>query len=370
MKKLMILSSLLVSLCCEAQLLINLQTAPAGMVQKSQLWNMSVSNINNASLTFHIEVVMSDVSTGTPVLSAVTRPMTLPSGTTQLNASSFVPVQYNIISAAYNIDQSPNGLLPIGNFEVCYNFLRHIPEDVEKIAEECQEITVEPISPPQLLFPDDQSAIEISCPQLSWLPPAPVSLFTHLTYDLQLVEILANQMAEDAVQKNLPVFIQQGIVTTNSLYPFSAPALQPDKQYAWRVTAKNNSVQVGQSETWQFNIKQNKQVDSLEAKLPYAKLEKNDQGSFALFFGEIRFDYYNDTEDSVWHISCVDLTSTGHSPFSLRIDSIPLIKGQNLVKCNVREHHEFIDKHLYLLKIKNSRNEIWLLRFEYRKPVE
>ncbi|MCU7549882.1 hypothetical protein OCK74_12190 [Chitinophagaceae bacterium LB-8] len=370
MKKLMILSSLLVSLCCEAQLLINLQTAPVGMVQKSQLWNMAVSNINNTNLTFHIEVIMSDVSAGRPVLSAVTEPLTLPSGTKQLNASSFAPIQYNILSAAYNIDQTPSGLLPVGNFEVCYRFLRHLPEDVENIAEECQEITVEPISPPQLIYPYDQAAIEVSCPQLSWLPPAPVSLFTNLTYDLQLVEIFASQTAEDAIQKNLPVFIRQSIPATNLLYPSSAPALQADKQYAWRVTAKNNSVQVAQSETWQFNMKQSRMVDNLQRNLPYAKLEKNVEGGFALFFGEIRFDYFNDSEDSVWHISCLDLTSTRQRPFSFDIDSIPLIKGQNLVKFNVRDHYEFIDKHLYLLEIKNSRNEIWHLRFEYRKPEE
>lgn len=371
MKKILILVVMFVALQAKSQLLVNLQLPPNGVMQKSQLWNMTLTNTGTATLSLHIELMFTDILNSMQIMSAATQIVTIAPGTTQMNNSLLLPIQYNVLSTSYNIDASPNGLLPVGDFEVCYSFMSHSSDAVEKIAEECQELIIEPLSPPQLVYPYDQSVIETKSPQLIWLPPMPVNLFTNLKYDLDLVEVFLNQSPADAIQQNLPVFHQQGIAGTTLLYPVNAPMLELNKQYAWRIIAKSNEALVGQSETWMFSIGEFSSGDSLGSiELPFAKLKKDDRGGYAIFVNELKFDYLNENADPIWNLVVYDLSTTEKKQVSLTMDSIVLKPGQNLVKYDVSNNSDFIDKHLYLLEIINSRKESWRLRFEFRKPQE
>ncbi|MGZ8525390.1 MAG: hypothetical protein ACXWV1_13240, partial [Chitinophagaceae bacterium] len=322
-------------------------------------------------VSIHMEIMFTDVVNSMQVMSAATQVITVAPGAVQLNNSLLQPIQYNVLSPAYTVDPSPNGLLPIGDFEVCYSFLSHSIDDVEKIAEECQELIIEPLSPPQLVYPYDQSIIETKNPQLGWLPPMPVSLFTNLKYDLDLVEVFPNQSPSDAMQQNLPLFHQQSVAATTLLYPFNAPPLELNKQYAWRVIAKSNEMQVGQSETWVFSTNDFARVDNiLSFDLPFAKLKKDDGGGYAIFVNELRFDYLNDNADTTWNLTVYDLSATEKKQVELVMDSIKLKSGQNLVRYDLSNNNDFINKHIYLLEVNNSRKETWRLRFEYRKQDE
>lgn len=371
MKKILVLSMMIAVLQAKSQLLVNLQLPPNGVMQKSQLWNMVVTNTGSTTLTVHIELIFTDVANSMQVMSAATQVINISPGTIQLNNSMLQPIQYNIISPAYVIDASPNGLLPVGDFEVCYSFMSHPSDAVVKIAEECQELIIEPLSPPQLVYPFDQSVIETKNPLLTWLPPLPVSLFTNLKYDLDLVEVFPNQSPVDAIQQNLPIFHQQGIAVTTILYPVSTPMLELNKQYAWRIIAKSSEVQVGQSETWMFSIKEFNRVDSVHSsELPFAKLKKGEESGYAIFVKELKFDYLNENADSIWNLAVYDLSTVERKQAGLVMDSIILKPGQNLIKYDVSNSTDFIDKHIYLLEIINSRKESWRLRFEYRKPQD
>jgi len=316
-------------------------------------------------------LIISDAISGTPVLSASTKSININPGTTQINNASLQPIQYNVLGLGYNIDASPNGLLPFGDFEACYSFMVNQGDAVVKLVEECTELVIEPFGPPQLTMPFDQSVIETKNPQLSWLPPLPANLYTNLKYDLELVEVLPNQSQEDAIQQNMPLFQQTSISGTTILYPLNAPALELNKQYAWRIIAKTNEVYIGRSETWIFSIKEFQNADSLIInQIPYSELKREDQTSYAIFSNDLKFDYLNEYEDSSWNIAVYDLTTSERNIIALNMDSIPLKPGQNLISYNIKDVPGFVDKHLYLLEVINSRRESWRLRFEYRKPQE
>lgn len=371
MKKILAFGVMIIAMKANSQILVNVQLPPNGIMQKNQLWNMTVTNTGATTLSLHIELTFSDAVNSIQIIGAATQVFSVPPGASQLSNAVLQPIQYNILSQAYPVDAGPNGLLPVGDFEVCYSFMSHTTDAVEKIAEECQELLVEPLSPPQLVYPYDQDVIENKNPQFSWLPPLPRSLFSNLTYDLDLTEVYPNQTPADAIQQNVPIFQQQGISVTTLLYPVSAQMLELDKQYAWRVIAKSNQMQVAQSETWAFSIKEFNRIDSIEiSELPFAKLKKDDRGGYAIFVNELKFDYLNENSDTSWNISLVDLSVLNKKSISLSLDTIKLIPGQNLIKYNISDNADFIDKHLYLLEIINSRKESWRLRFEYRKPQE
>lgn len=371
MKKILFLAMMMAALQTKAQLLVNLQLPPNGVAQKSQLWNVTVTNTGTSVVSLHIELMLSDARSSMQVLSAATQVIAVAPGSMQLNNSVLQPIQYNVLSPAYVMDASPNGMLPVGDFEICYSFISHSLHNEEKIAEECRELIIEPLSPPQLVYPYDQSAIETRNPQFSWLPPMPFSLFTNLKYDLDLVELFPNQSPADAVQQNAAIFHQSGIPAANLLYPSAAPALDLNKLYAWRVIAKSNEAAIGQSETWVFSVKEFNRIDNpLLTEMSFAKLERENAGGYAIFTNELKFDYLNENADSVWNISVYDLSVTDKKRVELDMDSIALRPGQNLVTCKVNGNSDFIDKHLYLLEIINSRKESWRLRFEYRKPQD
>ena len=369
--KILFASLFFLSIQSRGQLLVNLNLPPQGVVEKSQLWPITLINTGNSPITLHIDLMISGAISGLPVLSASTRSFTINPGTTQINNAFLQPIQYNVLGVGYNIDASPNGLLPYGDFEACYSFMLNQGDGVVKLADECTELVIEPLGPPQLTMPFDQSVIETKNPQLSWLPPVPANLFSNLKYDLELVEVLPSQSQEDAIQQNIPLFQQISIAGTMIQYPLSAPALQLNKQYAWRVIAKTNETYIAKSETWVFSIKEFQNADSLiKNDVPYGELKREDQPGYAIFSDELKFDYLNEYEDSTWNLAVYDLTTADRKLIKLNMDSIPLKPGQNLVNYDVHALTEFMDRHLYLLEVINSRKESWRLRFEYRKPQE
>ena len=354
-----------------SQLVVNLQTPPSGFTYKPQLWTMLLTNTGNAAISLHIEVSLTPAGSSQQVVTGATNVFLLAPGTTQINASLLSPIQYNVLNNAYALDPNPYGLLPMGHFNACFNFFRHNTDNVQELSEQCEEIFVEPLSPPQLVYPFDQTAIDETHPQFTWLPPVPVNLFNHLGYDLELVEVNTNQSAPDAIQQNIPLFQQSNLTATSLLYSLSAPALEYGKNYAWRIIAKANGSPVGTSETWQFSLKHYGTLTATSpTEMPYVKLKKAPESGYALFISELKFDYVNETADSIWNIKVSDLTTIERNSISLDMDTIKLAPGPNLVRYTAPDASFFIDRHFYLLEIFNARNETWRLRFEFRKPNE
>src|SRR5215218_4769072 len=136
MKKILFASLLFFSMKSYGQLLVNLNLPPQGIVEKMQLWPITLINTTNTILTVRIDLMISDAISGTPVLSASTKSININPGTTQINNASLQPIQYNVLGLGYNIDASPNGLLPFGDFEACYSFMVNQGDAVVKLVEE------------------------------------------------------------------------------------------------------------------------------------------------------------------------------------------------------------------------------------------
>ena len=368
MKKYFLILLLIPCLISQAQLIVVPQLPPAGVIQKNQLWNLLVTNTTQNNLYVSINMMMTNNQNGEQVLGASSAPIIIPPGNLMLNATAVAPVQYNVLSSEYNIDPGQDGFLPAGSFQVCYSFYSDSLTDA-LIAQECNSIDIEPLSPPQLIFPEDQTSVDrTSLPQFTWLPPAPLNLFTHLQYDLYLVQVDPGQVAADAIQSNIPVLYQQDITGTSLLYPASAPALEPGVQYAWEVVAKNNETPVSSSEAWIFTLKDFGRDSIHLTELPFTRLQKNNESGYSICAGRLKFAYINETADTAWNVTMYDISSTNALPVSFELDSVRLKTGLNLVQMDLTGNRSFMDKHIYLLELHNSRNEVWRMKFEYLKP--
>lgn len=246
----------------KAQLSMTLQVPPSGVVQKSQLWNIVLVNGSNTTYEVEVNITISSTADNNPVLTASSRSVAVPKGASQLKYSDFSPVTYKYLSAAFNGDMRPEGFIPVGNYTVCYTVGHWRGDAYEPLTEDCINLEVQPLSPPVLNTPFDKDTVSTPYPQFTWLPPAPLSLFSNLTYDMMVTAILPNQSALQAIQQNMPVYSTGNITAITSLYPAAAHALDTAQWYAWAVVARNNNQVVAQSEVWSFYSRGQQQLET------------------------------------------------------------------------------------------------------------
>src|SRR5579875_2778409 len=104
------------------QLSVSLHEPPSGIVQKSQLWNVTLIYTGNAPIQISIALTLSDIKDNETVMTAFTKPITLVKGIKQIKASDLGPIDYNYLSAGFTNSMFPDAFLPIGNYRACYSF--------------------------------------------------------------------------------------------------------------------------------------------------------------------------------------------------------------------------------------------------------
>jgi hypothetical protein len=350
-----------------AQVIINLQLPQVGLNLKSQLWNMTLTNVGTPSLNVKINMVLTDLATGQQVLSGSTGLFQLPQGTKVIQYNDVVPVNYTVLNSNYNVDASANGFLPVGNFNVCFEVLKSAGEIFETMSEECAAVEIEPITPPFLNFPADQAEIDERRPLFIWLPPTPVSLFSNLSYTLQLVEVLPNQSGVDAIEQNAPVISQQSISTLTFQYPASNAMLDTGKTYAWQISANNNGLFVAKSEVWTFKVTVFGTDNGVYVRNAlYFKLLKSPSLAYYVCDGVLKFEYDNELNDNMAIVKVYDITSQTRTQVDLSSPTINLKTGQNLIDIYLRGLNNVISEHIYSIELINSKKESWTGKFEYK----
>jgi len=353
----------------QAQVVVGFQLPPAGLHLKSQLWNLSLINTGSDEPNVKIELLMTDASNNQQVLSGSSRVFRMKKGAALITASDAGPIVYNVLNPAYGIDANPVGYLPVGHFNFCMQVIRMDVEVSERLAEECETVQIEPVSPPMLMIPHDEERVESTRPLFTWIPPAPQNLFSNLQYDLVLVEVMSTQNSSSAIQQNIPLYTKQNVGLTTDVYPLSYPELDTAKLYAWQVTAKNNSSPVASSEIWTFKVRKFGTDTGTVVRAEYfAKLRRESDASYVICAGALRFEYLNELNDTTLQLKLTDLSSTSRSVVTL--DHLqPSIKlGQNFISIDLSDE-PIINKHIYQLEVINGKNERSYLKLEYRQPT-
>ena len=234
--------------------IVPLQTGNVYM--KSQLWNLSLSNTGGA-VQASLNLEMKDAATQQTVLSAMSGVFRLPAGVLVVQMQSLDPIIYNY-SSGTAVDRSSNGLLPVGRYQVCYQLILQSREAQTPVADDCEQIAVEPLSPPLLTMPENDSALATANPFFTWAPPAPAAMFTQLNYDLLISELYDGQSITDAIEKNLPVQQAEGLQQPFFTYPLQGPQLEQGKNYVWQIIARDQQQYAAKSEVWVFRMPGNK----------------------------------------------------------------------------------------------------------------
>ena len=285
------------------QVSFSFQPPLSGIVQKNQLWNITLGSSSNSPINVTIGLAMFDMKDNQPVMTAYARPILLIKGLHQLKASDVLPIDYNYLSAAFNINSLQNAFLPVGDYRVCYTVYLDNRNSESILSEDCTNIEVDPLSPPQLNSPADSEIVETNYPHFSWLPPTPVILFGDLNYDFLITEVQPGQSTTAAIQENLPVYFAHHLFSNSFNYPASYKSLDTSKVYAWRIVAKNGETYSAQSEVWTFSIGTKKAEQLMPANGIYFELKnENDLPSTGIIPNNIlgiKYYSYDRTHDAV-----------------------------------------------------------------------
>jgi len=265
-------------LSSKAQVSFSVQLPPSVVVQRNQLWNITLINSGNTQAVVTIDLSIFDAKNDQPLMTARTRSITLSNGIKQIRESDVGPIDYRYLSSSFDLGRLPGAFLPVGEYRACYTILSENKNGVAPVAEDCINLEVAPMSPPQLNLPSDSAIVQTPYPQFSWLPPTPAILFSDLNYDLLVTEVQQGQSAYVAIQENLPVYVGHRITLNAFNYPASNKGLDTGRIYAWRIVAKNGETFAAQSDVWTFSLASKKPEQIIPSNGTYFELK--DASSF------------------------------------------------------------------------------------------
>jgi hypothetical protein len=256
-KKIILFALILSPVLGLAQVTISAQLPPAGFVQKDQLWNLVLVNNREDLLDVTIRMSLQEVTTGQTVLSATTGNFMMGKGVKVMTVRDVQPVLYN-----YNLPELSRNALPMGAYMICYQVVSNAPK-ASPLGDECIRINIDPLSPPLLNTPADGAELSTPYPQFTWMPPAPFEMFTNLSYDLLVTEILPGQTPVESIEYNTPVYTKNNASQPYEQYASSFTKLDTGKRYAWQVIARNGLNYAAKTEVWTFRIKNDVPVPEL-----------------------------------------------------------------------------------------------------------
>ena len=279
-----------VTMIARSQVTVQPTLPSSGVLQKSQLWNVLLLNQGAAEVSCHVELTLRERSIGQEVLSATSSSFTLPKGSKQLSISNLSPVQYNGTSRMAS--RGSEDLLQVGNYIACYDIVAE-DDKLGKLASECVAFDVDPLSPPQLSFPQDSTRLSIQPTQFTWIPPTPALMFEDLSYDIVFAEILPGQKPVEAIEQNASYYTEHSVRSNILNYAGSYRSFDKEKWYAWQVVAMDRNGYAAKSEVWVFKM------DSVAAEAAtlksksYLKLKQYDIGIGIAEKSKLRIDYYS-----------------------------------------------------------------------------
>lgn len=343
-----------------AQVVIQPQLPSPGVFAKSQLWNLAVLNSYSHPMNVRIVMTISDLQSNQLVLSGTSRFFILNQGAAQVSQQMVSPISYQAVNSNYPVDPQPDGFLPVGIFTVCYTIFWQNNDGLETVAEQCETLEVEPLSPPQLILPDNQDKITETHPFFTWSAPMSTTLLSGLRYDWKLVEVLPYQSAGDAIQQNIPVWFQRSLSTSTFQYPMAQPKLDSSKLYAWQVTALNNLSPVSSSDIWTFKVGTNMEPAPGRKRGTYADLKSAPNGQFFLIDGDVQFTFNNQSNQPLINIMVYDLKNGRRLPLLNSPIQLPVIPGKNYLRIPASAVRGLKKNHPYLLEVTETGKKLYL----------
>ena len=343
-----------------AQVIIIPEIQNSGIILKQQLWSVVINNLSGNSTKAVLSVAITDKLTSQSLMQSTSNAFVLNPGAKRVTYNDLAPLNYTFTSIGFSIDKQLTQPLPVGEYLVCYNLI-DVGNKQQILATECVKVIAEPLSPPQLIQPENNSTIKDSRPVLTWTPPSPVQMFSSLSYLIIVAPIFEKQSPQEALQRNIPVMTTTS-ANNSLLYPPSFTNLEPGKTYVWQVAAQDAGRYGGKSEVWKFTIMPDSVVKIISM-APYVKLSQHSDEATVLHQGILKMEYFNSLADSAVNVSVNKISpgsSRGRQNFSFQLK---MKAGQNLLEYDINRKIRLDETAVYEVTLVNGKKEKWQMKF-------
>lgn len=249
--------------CEVAKADVLIQTIPQNsfQVRSADIFNTTITNSSGVEASVYLVGEIKD-PTGKPMVRIQSESFVLQGGSNLITPMKVGIAKVTYFDSEFKESEARTGFLRVGSYRYCLRLVCVSSDeickklmDVENPPVVCDEIAVENVTPLLLSMPDDESEIEETRPNFSWIPPMPVGTDPNLKYSITLVHLNPDQTAEEGVRRNRPIYQRSGIEGVVLMFPATLEDLIPGEKYGWQVHAELGSNRIASSEIWEFKIK-------------------------------------------------------------------------------------------------------------------
>ncbi|MBV7530982.1 hypothetical protein [Chitinophaga sp. sic0106] len=344
----------------QGQVVISAQVPPTGILQQSQLWNILLTNAGKKPAYIKVVMRLTDANTGQGVMTAISRFLEVPTGGSVLHLADFQPIATEYLRPT--ADQRENALLLPGKYIVCYSVVVTDYKSGVPVSEDCLRFVVEPVSPPILHLPADKDTLQTTLPAFTWIPPAPLNIYSDLNYQITVAAVMPGQAPAAAIQQNIPVYHGSFIRQPFMNYPAGAPPLDTGITYAWMVDALNGNQFSSQTEVHTFRVSKPIPVPANDLSA-FVGLSLNGDAKPLLAESTLKCAYTNESGETSVDYEIVALQQGNQLVTRGRLTMQP---GPNLITIPLKRIVGLSAGSLYAFRFKNSRNENWELKFIFK----
>jgi hypothetical protein len=277
----------------------------------------------------------------------------------------FVSPQYTYSSPALRELFEQYKKLPAGIYEYCVTVEPdyQLGEQQHETFNECLYHRSAEVFLINLLDPPDKAKIHETHPVLSWTANYP--FLSSLTYRLRVAEIKKGQNTVTAIQRNRPVFDQNGLTQMSLMYPIYARPLELNQPYAWTVDAYYKGILLGGAESWQFTIIEDSLLSGIPRDPSFIAI-KRESGKYKLYAPgilKLKYDLKELKTDSL----SLTLLDKHQKPVKLKTPSLHAVYGDNRFIIDFKTQPL---KHLqnYSLIIHSQTGKTYRILFQYVNP--
>lgn len=243
---------------CSGQVSINLESlyAPANLWRIEDILNIEIINNTADQLETYVVVNIYEENIGELFIITSSSFILEPEYRGFISPSELEPIHVEDRNSEYSDFMKEvaltTGSLPAGNYEICVYALE--PGTELCYGKSCIHQAIAHPSPPELIYPVNESFVIEDLPIFSWIPPMPS--FGEVKYTIEIVEILDGQNPIEAIDANFRWFVKTDIEVTSIQYPVADREFTYGARYAWRVGAvigpESNVNPIVMSPVWSF----------------------------------------------------------------------------------------------------------------------
>jgi hypothetical protein len=257
--------------------------------------------------------------------------------------------------------------LPQGTYEYCVSVQQNAGGESNAAAQPdaCVYNTVNDIFLINLVSPENDAKLHEQNPMLSWT--VNYHFAQELNYRLRVVELKKGQTPATAITRNNPVYQDNHVMTTGTIYPVTARPLEKWQPYAWTVDAYYKGILLGGAEAWKFTIVDDSLLKGGPAETFYVDIRQEHNNASYYAVGRLKLKYVLDErpEDPLKIV----LRNAKGKIVRLQQQGLQAILGDNRFEIDLEQQADLKHKMHYTLELTNSAGTLYTLPFIYINPA-